>query len=161
MCNKAWQSKRGWLAQSSSQSMKLILTLWNGILICHSGDPVVPLTPTPLLLFGGFVTGEQLEFHCEPSALGVVDPFRPCLNGLVIWSDFGQHTPKGHASEWGLLLPAKLCTFNFCLTSFCHWRANDLLRLRSSINLAFCIICNEYLLSYFFFLLQWFLTSFW
>lgn len=33
MCNKAWQC-RG-LPYSSSQSMKLILTLWNGILICH------------------------------------------------------------------------------------------------------------------------------
>lgn len=133
MCNKAWQSKRGWLAQSSSQSMKLILTLWNGILICHSRDPVVPLTPTARVVFVRFVTGEQLEFRCKPSALGVVDPFRPRLNGLSIWSEFGQHTPKGHASERGLLLPAKLRAFNFCLTYYCDWGANDLFGLRNNL----------------------------
>lgn len=79
------------------------------------------------------MTGEQLEFRCEPSALGGCGPIPAASERTLNFVDFGQHTPKGHASEWGLLLPAKMRALNFCLTYYCELGANDLFGLGSNL----------------------------
>lgn len=109
MCNKAWQS-RG-LAHGSSQSMKLILTLWNGILICHSGTLQSPNTHS----------GSILGLVCMACNWVTARRMLGAFPTLWLWTRSGhvwtvsqkwslnlawlrQHTPRGLASEWGLLL---------------------------------------------------------
>lgn len=84
MCNKAWQSKAS--AQSSSQSMKLILTLWNGILICHSGA-LQPLNNHSRVYLKSSQHVLKLATAGKITLQGfwLWTLFLPCLNCLINW----------------------------------------------------------------------------